>query len=90
MLGAVALAMMGGPVLPDVLPPSVRFVPLYFVVPVGICAVLAGVVSLRRLRGDEGADRRRARAGITLGGAAIVVPVAVVAVAVAMLSQTYQ
>lgn len=89
-LGAGALAMMGSPALPDFLPVSVRFLPLYFVVPAGICAVLAGVVPLRRARGEERADRRRARAGIVLGSTAIVVPLTLVVMAFVLLSQTYQ
>ena len=77
-LGAAAVAMIGCPWLPETVWNWLRFFPLYLVVPTGICAVVSGAGALRDMRGVEGADRRRARAGLTLGTVAVVVPLAVI------------
>ncbi|MFF4234022.1 hypothetical protein [Streptomyces sp. NPDC001820] len=89
-LGAVAVALMVCPLLPVPVPMWVRFLPVYFFVPVGISAVVSGIVALRRMRGREGADRFRARAGVALGTAAVVIPLAVIVWAIWALSQAYQ
>ncbi|MFD5057797.1 hypothetical protein [Streptomyces sp. NPDC058394] len=83
------MAMFSCPWLPSVLPNRIRYFPVYLIVPVGICAVVSGVGALRDMRGQEAADRRRARAGILLGSVAIIVPVAVVVWACWVLSNTY-
>ncbi|GGO54169.1 MULTISPECIES: hypothetical protein [Streptomyces] len=59
------------------LPAPVRVLPLCLIGPAGIGAVVTGFVDLRRMRGREGADPYRARTGIALGTAAIVLPLAV-------------
>ncbi|MEJ8653602.1 hypothetical protein WKI65_37560 [Streptomyces sp. MS1.AVA.3] len=74
-LGVAAVAMYGSPFL-FFLHPWIRTFPLYFTVPLGICAIVFGACVLYRMRGDEGADRRRARAGVALGTVALAVPVA--------------
>ncbi|MEU9859872.1 hypothetical protein AB0D99_03295 [Streptomyces sp. NPDC047971] len=74
-LGAVALG--GFPWLPESIPPMVRYVPVYLIVPVGICAIVAGARVLRLGGGAGAIARRRARAGTVLGAVAVVVPVAV-------------
>ncbi|MGW3176739.1 hypothetical protein [Streptomyces sp. NPDC001153] len=78
MLGTIAVALIGCPLLPASVPNQLRFPPLLFVLPLGIWAVVSGGIALRRMRGDEGASRIRARAGITLGTMAIVTAVAVI------------
>ncbi|MEV6131420.1 hypothetical protein AB0M05_32230 [Streptomyces violaceusniger] len=79
-LGVVAVMMIGCPWLPDPVPVWMRSFPLYLVLPTGICAALAGALTLRSMRGQADADRRRARAaGILLGTIAIIVPLAVIA-----------
>ncbi|WP_229871824.1 hypothetical protein [Streptomyces longisporoflavus] len=83
-LGIVAVAMM---VCPLLLPAWVRLLPLYFLLPVGVSAVVSGIVALRRMRDHEGADRYRARAGVVLGAAAIVIPLTVITLAIWVLSQ---
>lgn len=88
-LGAVALAMMASPLLPVPAPRWVLFLPVYFVVPVGISAAVSGIAALRGMRGQEGADRFRARAGIALGTAAAVIPLAVVMWTIWALSRAY-
>ncbi|MEV0495367.1 hypothetical protein AB0I23_38105 [Streptomyces atratus] len=70
--------MFGCPWLPAAFSPWFRFLPVYFIVPVGVCAIVSGMGDLRAMREEESADRRRARAGIMLGSAAVAVPVAVV------------
>lgn len=60
------------------LPPSIRYVPVYLTVPLGICAIVFGFTVLYRMRGDEGANRRRARVGVALGAVALAVPVILV------------
>ncbi|MEU6311949.1 hypothetical protein [Streptomyces sp. NPDC047014] len=75
LLGILAVAMGACPWLPESFPPGVRFFPLYLVVPVGICAVVAGFGALRDLRRVPEAGRGRARAAIALGAVAVVVPV---------------
>lgn len=89
LLGVGALAMFGCPWLPSAVSPWIRFFPVYLIVPVGICAVVSGVGVLRDMRGEERTDSHRARAGIALGSVAIIVPVAVVAWACWVLSDTY-
>ena len=89
-LGVVAVAMMVCPLLPAPVPLWVRFFPVYFIVPVGISALVSGIVALRRMRGRERADRFRARAGVALGTAAVVIPLAVIVWAIWALSQAYQ
>ncbi|WP_246586186.1 hypothetical protein [Streptomyces yatensis] len=78
-LGLVAVMMLGCPWLPDPVPGWMRYLPLYLVLPTGIWAALEGAVTLRSMRGQADADRRRARAGILLGTIAIIVPLAVLA-----------
>ncbi|QKW54983.1 hypothetical protein HUT08_34650 [Streptomyces buecherae] len=65
---------MGCPLLPAAASAWVRVVPAYFVLPAGICAVVSGTGALARMRDQAAADRHRARAGVTLGVLAIVVP----------------
>ncbi|ASR00115.1 hypothetical protein CGL27_15140 [Streptomyces sp. 11-1-2] len=78
MLGAIAVAAIGCPLLPESVPNQLRYLPVYFILPLGIWAVVSGSIALRRMHGDEGASRIRARAGITLGTVAIVAAVAVI------------
>ncbi|MGW0902929.1 hypothetical protein [Streptomyces sp. NPDC002853] len=87
-LGAVAAAMMVSPLL--LIPPIptwARLLPLYLLLPVGLSAVVTGTVALRRMRDQAGADRYRARAGVTLGTAAILIPLTVITWAIWALSQ---
>ncbi|ORT61981.1 hypothetical protein BKD26_01860 [Streptomyces sp. CB03238] len=63
--------MFGCPWLPPATPNWLQYFPIYLIVPVAICAVVSGVGALRDMRGQEAADRRRARAGVALGSAAI-------------------
>lgn len=86
LLGLGAVAMGGFPWLPEAIPPMVRYFPLYLIVPVGICAVVAGVRVLRLKDRAGTTARRRARAGTALGAVAVVVPVAVVLWGVVVLS----
>ncbi|MEV3856992.1 hypothetical protein AB0J38_22010 [Streptomyces sp. NPDC050095] len=88
-LGALSLALFASPWLPAALPPAVRYFPLYLTIPAGICAIVAGINSLRQVSGHEGVLRWRARAGIALGTLAIIVPLAVVAIGCIMLSHEY-
>ncbi len=76
-LGSAALALYGSPFL-HFLPPWIRYIPVYLTVPLGICAIVFGFTGLYRMRGDEGANRRRARAGVALGTVALAVPVILV------------
>ncbi|MFD9504938.1 hypothetical protein [Streptomyces sp. NPDC060035] len=89
-LGAVTLAMIVCPLLPVPVPMWVRLLLVCSIVPVGFSAVVSGTVALRRMRGRQGADRFRARAGITLGTAALVIPLAVIVWAIWALNQAYQ
>ncbi|MFF8791116.1 hypothetical protein [Streptomyces sp. NPDC015125] len=73
-LGVAAVAMYGSPFL-FFLPSWIRFLPLYLTVPMGICAIVFGACVLYRMRGDEKADRRRARAGFALGTVPLAVPI---------------
>jgi hypothetical protein len=86
-LGALAVVMIVCPWLPSFVSPWIRFFPVYLFVPTVIGALISGGVALRRMRGDEGADHRRARAGITLGLVAIALALATVAWAIWALSQ---
>ncbi|MEU8780447.1 hypothetical protein [Streptomyces sp. NPDC048637] len=76
-LGVAAVAMYGSPFL-SFLPPLIRNFPLYLTLPLGICAIVFGACTLHRMRGDEGADRRRARAGVALGTVTVAVPIILV------------
>lgn len=76
-LGSAAIALYGSPFL-HFLPPWIRLIPVYLTVPLGICAIVFGSAVLYRMRSDEGANRRRARAGVALGTVAIAIPVIVV------------
>ncbi|MFD7786179.1 hypothetical protein ACFV4Q_24290 [Streptomyces nojiriensis] len=76
MLGTAAVAAVGCPLLPEFVPNLLRYLPVYFVLPLGIWAVVSGGIALRRVRGDEGASRIRARAGIALGTVAVMTAVA--------------
>ncbi|MFF3176573.1 hypothetical protein ACFVQ0_28595 [Streptomyces sp. NPDC057900] len=89
-LGAAAVLMMACPFLPPPVPIWVRFLPVYFIVPTGISAVVSGIITLRRMRGQEEADRFRARAGVVLGTAATVIPLAVIVWAIWVLNQAYK
>ncbi|MBH5335858.1 hypothetical protein IHE55_14105 [Streptomyces pactum] len=80
-VGAAAVTMLGFPSLPESVPPWFRFLPLYFIVPAGICAMVLGAVALRDLRTPPAtgrSGRRRARAGLVLGAVAVVIPLAVI------------
>ncbi|WP_234321671.1 hypothetical protein [Streptomyces xanthophaeus] len=77
-LGTAAVAAVGCPLLPEFVPNLLRYVPLYFILPLGIWAVISGGIALRRVRGVEGASRIRARAGIVLGTLAVVTAVAAI------------
>ncbi|WP_435221944.1 hypothetical protein [Streptomyces sp. Tue6028] len=77
-LGTIAVAAIGCPLLPKSVPSQLRYLPVYFILPLGIWAVVSGGIALRRMRGNEGASRIRARAGVTLGTVAIVAAVAVI------------
>ncbi|MFI1170575.1 hypothetical protein [Streptomyces melanogenes] len=86
-MGTVALAFFGCPWLPDAIPAQIRHFPLYLTVPLGIAAIVYGTGDLRHLRGEEGVDRRRARAGVALGMTAVAVPLAFIVWAWASLSE---
>ncbi|MFE5480894.1 hypothetical protein [Streptomyces sp. NPDC056527] len=88
LLGLGAVAMGGFPWLPEAVPPMVRYFPLYLIIPIGICAIVAGINVLRVRGGVAVAARRRAWAGTALGAVAVVVPVAVVLWAIVVLSTT--
>ncbi|MEU4731992.1 hypothetical protein [Streptomyces sp. NPDC023588] len=77
-LGIAAVAAVGCPLLPEFVPNLLRYLPVYFILPLGIWAVVSGGIALRRVRGDEGASRIRARAGIALGTVAVVTAVATI------------
>ena len=86
-LGVLAVVMIACPWLPSSVSPWIRFFPVYLFVPTVIGALIFGGVALRRMRGDEDADRRRAWAGVTLGLVAIALALATVTWAVWALSQ---
>ncbi|WP_405656913.1 hypothetical protein [Streptomyces sp. RK9] len=65
------------PVLAFFLPSSVRLLPVYLIGPVGTGAVISGLVALHRMRDRNDVDPSRARTGIALGTAAIVLPLVV-------------
>ncbi|MFA7764365.1 hypothetical protein [Streptomyces sp. NRRL S-448] len=77
-LGTAAVAAVGCPLLPEFVPNLLRYLPVYFILPLGIWAVVSGGIALRRVRGDEGASRIRARAGIVLGTVAVATAVAAI------------
>ncbi|QJT06582.1 hypothetical protein G9272_01910 [Streptomyces asoensis] len=78
----MAVVAIGCPVLPESVPNQLRYFPVYFVLPLGVWAVVSGAIALRRMRGDEGACRNRAGAGVTLGTVAIVTAVVTIVRAV--------
>ncbi|MFF4289530.1 hypothetical protein ACFY0R_30145 [Streptomyces sp. NPDC001633] len=78
MLGTLAVAAIGCPLLPESVSNQFRYLPAYFILPLGIWAVVSGGIALRRMRGNKAAGRNRARAGITLGTVAIVTVTAVI------------
>ncbi|GHF70580.1 hypothetical protein GCM10010218_59800 [Streptomyces mashuensis] len=80
-LGTAAVLATGCPLLPESVPPQLRLLPVYSILPLGIWAVGSGCIALRRMRGDERAGRIRARAGITLGTMATMTVVATVTAA---------
>ncbi|WP_405420208.1 hypothetical protein [Streptomyces erythrochromogenes] len=73
-LGAIAVGVFGCPFLPEALPPVVRYLPLYLVLPLGICAVVWGLPDLWRAWGTEYSSPVRARIGVLLGTLAILAP----------------
>ncbi|MEU9084415.1 hypothetical protein [Streptomyces sp. NPDC048357] len=79
LLGIAAFGAIGCPFLPEAVPPLIRFVPLYFVLPLGICAIVWGLPDLRRSRRDGVPAPAGARIGVPLGAVALVM-VAVVLV----------
>ncbi|MFF1445060.1 hypothetical protein [Streptomyces sp. NPDC058295] len=79
MVGTAAVVAIGCPLLPESVPNQFRYFPVYFILPLGIWAVVSGGIALRRMRGDEGASRIRARAGITLGAVAVATAVTIIA-----------
>ncbi|MFH8620120.1 hypothetical protein ACH4E8_34265 [Streptomyces sp. NPDC017979] len=84
-LGTVAVAAIGCPLLPQSVPIQLRYLPIYFILPLGVWAVVSGGIALRRMRGDKGASRLKARVGIVLGTVAIVTAVTTLAWAYWML-----
>ncbi|MEO3826436.1 hypothetical protein [Actinomadura sp. B10D3] len=86
-LGGLAVLMIASPWLPSSVAPWSRFIPVYLFVPTVISALISGGVALRHMRGDEGADRRRARTGIILGLVAIALALATIVWAIWTLSQ---
>ncbi|MEV8350527.1 hypothetical protein ACFVTT_38025 [Streptomyces niveus] len=87
-LGILAVAMFGCPWLPSFVSHWFRFVPVYFIVPVGIGAIVSGVGALRAVRGEPLVDRRRAWGGVVLGSVAVVVPLGLVVWGLWALSNT--
>ncbi|MEU6681513.1 hypothetical protein [Streptomyces sp. NPDC046925] len=87
-----AIAMLFSPLLLEPVPVArwILFLPVYFVVPVGISAVVCGLLALRRMRDQEEADPSRARAGVVLGSAVVVIPLTVVIFFIYALQQAYQ
>lgn len=89
-LGIAAIVLLCCPALPESVPMWFRIVPGYLVVPVGVCAVVSGAVSLRRARRDATTGRLRAHSAIALGALAVAIPVTLVALALVSLSRQYQ
>ncbi|MDQ8706871.1 hypothetical protein RCO28_31025 [Streptomyces sp. LHD-70] len=77
-LGAIAVVSIVCPMLPEYVPNVVRYLPVYFILPLGLWAVGSGAIALRRMRDDEEASRARARAGVSLGAVAVVTVVGMV------------
>ncbi|KOU83550.1 hypothetical protein ADK94_20390 [Streptomyces sp. XY593] len=73
-LGVLAVVAFGCPFLPEALLPLVRFLPLYLVIPLGICAVVWGGPDLWRARRGERPAPVRARIGVLLGTLAVLGP----------------
>lgn len=78
-LGAAALAAVVCPwLLPSGASQQTQSMLFALFLPLGICAVVSGTITLRETQADEAAYRRRAWMGITLGAVAIVAPLAVI------------
>lgn len=88
-LGALAIAMIVFSVLPTPAPMWLRLALVFSVVPLGISAVVSGIVALRGMRDREGVDRFRARAGVTLGTLVVVVPLGVIVWGIWALNQAH-
>lgn len=73
-LGVTAVVAFGCPFLPEALPPLVRYLPLYLVLPLGICAVVWGLPDLWRTWGTDDSSPVRARIGVLLGTLAVLGP----------------
>ncbi|MFE9933700.1 hypothetical protein [Streptomyces sp. NPDC005533] len=72
-LGIAAVGAIGCPFLPEAVPPPIRFVPLYLVLPLGVCAIVWGLPDLWRARRDGVAAPVGARVGVPLGAVALVI-----------------
>ncbi|WP_330334546.1 hypothetical protein OHS33_35515 [Streptomyces sp. NBC_00536] len=75
LLGIAALGAIGCPFLPERLPTWIRFVPCYFVLPLGICALVWGLPTVWRTRSRGTSSPVRARMGVSLGTVVIVAAV---------------
>ncbi|MDX3310543.1 hypothetical protein P1S61_15875 [Streptomyces sp. ME08-AFT2] len=53
MMGSAAVAAIGCPLLPESVPYQLRFLPVYFVLPLGVWAVASGIIALRRTGGTR-------------------------------------
>ncbi|MER6200130.1 hypothetical protein ABT234_22510 [Streptomyces sp. NPDC001586] len=73
LLGIAAVGALGCPLLPEAVPPPIRFVPLYLVLPLAICAIVWGLPDLWRSRRDGVPAPAGARIGVPLGAVALVV-----------------
>ncbi|MEU7730873.1 hypothetical protein AB0B78_37580 [Streptomyces sp. NPDC040724] len=74
LLGIAGVATIGCPLLPEALPPLMRFFPLYLMLPLGICAIVWGLPDVWRSRRGGVPCPVRARVGVSLGAVAIAVP----------------
>ncbi|MEU9164502.1 hypothetical protein AB0D29_30050 [Streptomyces sp. NPDC048424] len=77
LLGIAAVGSIGCPFLPEAVPSLIRFVPLYLVLPLGICAIVWGLPDLWRSRRDGVPAPAGARIGVPLGAVALVMVAAV-------------
>ncbi|MFB7180256.1 hypothetical protein ACFCYI_21465 [Streptomyces sp. NPDC056257] len=73
LLGIAAVGAIGCPFLPEAVPPPIRVVPLYLVLPLGICAIVWGLPDLWRARRDGIQAPAGARIGVPLGAVALVI-----------------